>query len=97
MSEIAELKAKQDAMSDDIVEIKTSLRDIAKALNSLATLEQKHISTKEDIERIDKIVGDHETRIRNNELKLATQMWVERIVWVVVAGIISAVIVNLRG
>ena len=97
MSEIAELKAKQDAMSDDIVEIKTSLRDIAKALNSLATLEQKHISTKEDIERIDKIVGDHETRIRNNELKLATQMWVERIVWVAVAGIISAVIVSLRG
>lgn len=97
MSEIAELKAKQDAMSDDIVEIKTSLRDIAKALNSLATLEQKHISTKEDIDRIDKIVGDHETRIRNNELKLATQMWVERIVWVAVAGIISAVIVSLRG
>ena len=97
MSEIAELRAKQDAMSEDIVEIKTSLRDIAKALNSLATLEQKHINAKEDIERIDSKVSDHESRIRANELKLASNLWVERVVWVAVAGIISAVIVTLRG
>lgn len=97
MSEIAQLKAKQDAMSDDIVEIKTSLRDIAKALNSLTALEQKHINTKEDIDRIDSQVNDHEKRIRANELKLASQLWIERIVWVAVAGIISAVIVSMRG
>lgn len=96
MSEIAQLKAKQDAMSDDIVEIKTSLRDIAKALNSLATLEQKHINTKEDIDRIDSRVNDHEQRIRANELKLASQLWIERAMWVVVAGVISAVITSIK-
>lgn len=96
MSEIAQLKAKQDAMSDDIVEIKTSLRDIAKALNSLAMLEQKHINTKEDIDRIDSRVNDHEQRIRANELKLASQLWIERAMWVVVAGVISAVITSIK-
>lgn len=97
MSEIAELKAKQDAMADDITEVKTSLRDIAKALNSLAALEEKHTNTQQTIGRIHGRIDDHENRIRANEVKLAAQMWVERIVWVAVAGIISAVIVAMRG
>jgi septal ring factor EnvC (AmiA/AmiB activator) len=97
MSEIHQLKAKQDALAEDMTEVKQSLRDISKVLNKLATLEEKHTNTKQALSRIDDRIDDHEKRIRENEVKLAASMWVERIVWVAVAGIISAVIVTMRG
>ena len=97
MSEIHELKAKQDALAEDMGEVKTSLRDISKALNTLTRLEEKHSNTQQSVEKLNGRLDDHDTRIRNSEIKLASQMWVERIIWVAVAGIISSIIVTFRG
>lgn len=97
MSEIHELKAKQDALAEDMGEVKTSLKDISKALNTLTRLEEKHSNTQQTVEKLNGRLDDHDTRIRANEIKLASQMWVERIIWVAVAGIISSIIVTFRG
>jgi predicted nuclease with TOPRIM domain len=97
MSEIAELKAKQDALSEDMGEVKQSLKEISRALDTLARLEEKHSSTQKSVDKVNSQLDDHEKRIRTNEIKLASQMWVERIIWVAVAGIISSVIVTFRG
>jgi septal ring factor EnvC (AmiA/AmiB activator) len=97
MSELYELKAKQDSLAEDMSEVKQSLRGISKVLNKLAALEEKHTSTQQTLSRMHSRIDDHDTRIRANEVKMASTMWVERIVWVAVAGIISAVIVAMRG
>ena len=97
MSDISTLKAKQDALAEDMHEVKDSLKEISKALNTLASLEAKHTNTETNLIEINKKLDRQENRIREAEIKMATQVWVERVVWVVVAGIISAVIVTLRG
>ena len=97
MSDISELKANQKALSDDMVEVKSSLKEIASALTSLARLEEKHISTTASLSRIDGRIDDHEARIRAAENKLAAQMWIERAIWVGVAGFISLAITSLKG
>ena len=83
------IKARQDAMAEDISEMKDSLKGINEALHTLARLEERHLSTQDSVLRIDARVDDHETRIRANENKLAAQMWVERAMWVAVAALIS--------
>ena len=97
MSDINALKAKQDALAEDMQEVKGSLKDISTALLKLTALEEKHVNTQGALVAINKKLDKQEDRIRETELKMATQVWVERIVWVAVAGIISAVIVTLRG
>jgi len=97
MSDINALKAKQDALAEDMQEVKGSLKDISTALLKLTALEEKHVNTQSSLVAINKKLDKQEDRIRETELKMATQVWVERIVWVAVAGIISAVIVTLRG
>ena len=87
--EYAHIEAKQQAMADDISEMKDSLKGINKALNLLARLEEKHASTQGNVERIDGRIDDHEDRIRTNETKLASQMWIERVMWVAVAAVVS--------
>jgi chromosome segregation ATPase len=96
MSELEYLKAKQDALSEDMAEVKVSLRDIAKALNAIATLEATHAQTKDDISQINRAINKNTDRITSIELKIASQMWVVRIIWVavgsVVAGLVSGVL-----
>lgn len=87
--EYAHIEAKQQAMADDISEMKDSLKGINKALNLLARLEEKHTATQETVVRIHDRLDDHEDRIRANENKHASQMWIERVMLLVVAGIVS--------
>lgn len=77
-------------MSEDIKEIKTSLRDIATALRTLSALEQKHHDMAADITRAHGRIKDHEDRIRTIEFSTAGNLWIERIVWVAVAAIVAA-------
>jgi predicted RNase H-like nuclease (RuvC/YqgF family) len=96
MSDLSTLKAKQDAMAEDITEVKDYLKEISKAMQTLAKLEEKHSSIASTITRIHDRIDGHEDRIRQNEVKLSSQMWIERIIWVVLAGVISAVIASLK-
>ena len=83
------MTARQDAMAEDISEMKDSLKGINEALHTLARLEERHSSTQDNVLRINSRIDDHEERIRNNETKLAAQMWIERVMWVAVAAFVS--------
>lgn len=83
------MKARQDAMAEDISEMKDSLKGINEALHTLARLEERHSSTQDNVFRINGRIDDHEERIRSNETKLASQMWIERVMWVAVAAFVS--------
>ena len=67
MSEIHELKAKQDALAEDMGEVKSSLKDISRALDTLARLEEKHSNTQKSVDKLNGRLDDHELRIRNRE------------------------------
>lgn len=88
--EISLLQAHQEVMSEDIKEIKSSLRDIATALRTLSALEQKHYDMAVDIDRAHSKIKDHEDRIRTIEFSTAGNLWIERMVWVAVAAIVAA-------
>jgi peptidoglycan hydrolase CwlO-like protein len=83
------IKARQDAMAEDISEMKDSLKGINEALHTLARLEERHSSTQDNVFRLNSRIDDHEERIRSNETKLASQMWIERVMWVAVAAFVS--------
>lgn len=99
-AELKILQAQQKVLSEDMTEIKGSLKAIASSLSSLAVLEQKHHEAREGIARAHKRIEAietstkedfkiHEKRIQNLELYDAKNLWVERIVWVIVAVGIS--------
>jgi len=85
------LKAKQDALAEDMVEVKVSLREIAKAMNTLSRLEVRHDHTQETLERVHKRIDAYEARTQALEVKLASQLWIERVIWVVVAAGIAGI------
>jgi ATP/maltotriose-dependent transcriptional regulator MalT len=96
MSDLSTLKAKQDAMAEDISEVKEYLKEISKAMQTLAKLEEKHASTMQTITRIHDRIDGHEDRIRANEVKLSSQMWIERLIWLIVAGVVTLILGNLK-
>ena len=97
MSELDGLKAKQDALSNDMSEVKDYLKEISSALNTLARLEERHTNVSATVTRLHSRIDNHEERVRSIEVKVASQLWVERIVWVVVAGIVAtAVTVGIK-
>lgn len=97
MSDISEVKVKQDIMATDVAEIKTAVSDIKDTLVALARLEERHKSTDDNISRIQVRVDKHDTRIRTAEDKLSAQMWIERVIWVGVACSMSLLISKVVG
>jgi hypothetical protein len=88
-SKIVVLEEQTKNMSEDISDIKTSLRDIAAAMNSLAVLEQKHNDSYDAIVRAHKRIDDVEPRLRKIEISTAQQLWMERVLWVSAAFVIN--------
>ena len=76
------LKVQQENMSEDMKDVRSALKDIAQSLKTLSVLEAKYLETRS---RMD----DHEARIRKLELSIASNLWVERIMWVTLAGFVS--------
>jgi predicted nuclease with TOPRIM domain len=95
MSELDYLKAKQDALAEDMGEVKDYLKQMSEAMQVLARLEEKHTNVQSTVSRIHERLDDHETRIRKNEIQLSSQMWIERIIWLSAAAVISAVIAGM--
>mgnify|MGYP000188658014 FL=1 len=91
-SKISVLEEQTKNMSEDINDIKTSLRDIAAAMQSLAVLEQKHNDSYDAIVRAHKRLDDQENRVRKIELSTASHLWMERVVWVSAAFAINYVL-----
>lgn len=58
----------------------------------VAVLDYKHVEHQAAIKRAFKKMDDHEERIRDIELKIASQLWVERGIWVAVSAAISFIL-----
>lgn len=96
-SKISVLEEQTKNMSEDITDIKQSLRDIANAMQSLAVLEQKHNDSYDAIVRAHKRVDDHEDRLRKVELSTASHLWMERVVWIAAAFAINYFLSHVAG
>lgn len=70
-------------------------KQIVDAINKL-TIRVEVMANKLDSEitKTDKVIGDHETRIRSLEKLVWTSSWVTSIVTVAAGGIIAAIITN---
>lgn len=94
------LSMQQERMSDDIKEISRTLSRVADALSNLAVLEQKHTDSMDAIIRAHKRIDTLENSFRNGEkvfteklqsieIHLAKNVWIERVIALVIAGIIG--------
>lgn len=88
-SKINLLELQNKTMAGDIADIKTSMRDIADAMKSLAVLEEKHNNSYDAIVRAHKRLDSQEERLRKIELSTASHLWMERVVWIAAAFAIN--------
>lgn len=88
-SKINLLEQQTKTMAGDIADIKTSMRDIADAMKSLAVLEEKHNNSYDAIVRAHKRLDNQEERLRKIELSTASHLWMERVVWIAAAFAIN--------
>jgi len=88
---VAKLEAQQEAMAQDVSEMKSALTSIAQTLQDLSSMEQRQVHLTETVtrahKRIDEIqavlkdeVKNHEKRIQAIEINIAKNQWIERII-----------------
>ena len=90
--QLAQLESKLNATAADVSDIKGVMNSIDRSLQKLTVLEERHTQTRDDLDEIKDSYKDHEKRIQALEIHDAKGLWVERVVWVAVAGIIATVI-----
>ena len=94
------LSMQQERMAEDIKEINVALKSVAASLSNLAVLEQKHSDSMDAIirahKRIDALeaawkVGEKEytAKLQGIEIHLAKNVWIERVIGLIVAGVIA--------
>lgn len=80
--EIVKLSQRMDNMQADLADMKTALRDLAKAIHRLAVVEERQASVASSIERSVALVDELEDRVRS--LEIASQnsaritTWIDR-------------------
>ncbi len=100
--QLAQLESKLNATAADVSDIKGVISSIDKSLQKLTLLEERHLQTRESLDRAHKRIDEvedwlqdevkgHEKRIQSLEIHDAKGLWVERIMWVVVAGVFAAI------
>ena len=102
---VAKLEAQQEAMAQDVSEMKSALTSIAKTLQDLSSMEQRQVHLTETVtrahKRIDEIhaivkdeVKNHEKRIQAIEISIAKNQWIERII---MAGVMAVIGMWIKG
>jgi hypothetical protein len=102
---VAKLEAQQEAMAQDVSEMKSALTSIAKTLQDLSSMEQRQVHLTETAtrahKRIDEIqailkeeVKGHEKRIQAIEISIAKNQWIERII---MAGVMAVIGLWIKG
>jgi len=98
---VARLEAQQEAMAQDICEMRSDLTSIiAKTLQDLPSIEQRQVYLTETVtrthKRIDEIqdivrggVENHEKRIQAIEINIAKNQWIERIIMTSVMAMVG--------
>jgi multidrug resistance efflux pump len=99
-SAVAKLQVQQEAMAEDVRDMKSALNSIASSLEKLSILEQRQSTSHQDIDRahkrLDSIesllkeeVKGHEKRIQSIEINQAKNQWIERVIMAVIMGVIG--------
>jgi hypothetical protein len=102
---VAKLEAQQEAMAQDVSEMKSALTSIAQTLQDLSSMEQRQVHLTETVtrahKRIDEIqaivkdeVKNHEKRIQAIEINIAKNQWIERII---MAGVMAVIGMWIKG
>ena len=102
---VAKLEAQQEAMAQDVSEMKSALTSIAQTLQDLSSMEQRQVHLTETAtrahKRIDEIqailkeeVKGHEKRIQAIEISIAKNQWIERII---MAGVMAVIGLWIKG
>ena len=102
---VAKLEAQQEAMAQDVSEMKSALSSIAETLRNLSGIEQRQIHLTDTVTRahlrIDEIqavlkdeVKNHEKRIQAIEISIAKNQWIERII---MAALMTGIGVWIKG
>ena len=91
MSEASVLTVKIDMLHSDVVEMKTALSELSKAITKLALVEERQAQTADAIERAFKAIGKIEDRISALELAAPktkeTNAWVDRFILALVMAV----------
>lgn len=91
MSEESVLTVKIDMLHSDVVDMKTALSELSKAITKLALVEERQAQTADAMERAFKAIGKIEDRISVLEISAPktkeTNTWVDRFI----LGLVMAV------
>lgn len=84
------------AIAADMIEIKSSLKEMAIALGKLAIVEERQMQDRSSMDRIFKELVTHEARLKILELAQPLQKqttdWFSRIVWVIFSTVLAAIL-----
>ena len=99
-SAVAKLQVQQEAMADDLRDMKSALNSIASSLEKLSVLEQRQANSHTSIDRAHKRLDNvesllkeevkgHEKRLHAIEISIAKNQWIERLIMAGVMGVIG--------
>jgi hypothetical protein len=91
VSETSVLTVKIDMLHNDVVEMKTALSELSKAITKLALVEERQAQTADAMEHAFKAIGKIEDRISALELAAPktkeTNAWVDRFILALVMAV----------
>jgi menaquinone-dependent protoporphyrinogen IX oxidase len=91
VSEASVLTVKIDMLHNDVVEMKTALSELSKAITKLALVEERQAQTADAMERAFKAIGKIEDRISALEVAAPktkeTNAWVDRFILALVMAV----------
>jgi predicted nucleic acid-binding protein len=91
VSEASVLTVKIDMLHGDVVEMKTALSELSKAITKLALVEERQAQTADAMERAFKAIGKIEDRISALELAAPktkeTNAWMDRFILALVMAV----------
>ena len=93
MSESSVLTVKIDMLHSDVVDMKTALNELSKAITKLALVEERQAQTADALERAFKAIGKIEDRLSALELTAPktkeTSAWVDRFILAAIVAVMG--------
>ena len=93
MNEESVLTVKIDMLHSDVVDMKTALNELSKAITKLALVEERQAQTADALERAFKAIGKIEDRLSALELAAPkakeTNAWVDRFILALIVAIMG--------
>lgn len=90
VSDESVLAVKMDMLHSDVVDMKTALSELSKAITKLALVEERQSKTAEALERAFKAIGRIEDRVSMLELAAPktkeTSGWMDRFILAIIVG-----------